>query len=172
MNVDYSNMPFGMKRGRYVINYFLNKARTFILCHIKFHNIEYHGFVRIMGGCRFNPSYHMVLGNNVQFGNGCLVDAPLEVGDFVLVASRVAVIGRKDHDYQEPGRTIWEGEHRKAESVIIEDDVWIGYGSIILSGVRIGKGSVVAAGSVVTKDVEPYTVVGGNPARFLKQRYA
>jgi lipopolysaccharide transport system ATP-binding protein len=53
----------------------------------------------------------------------------------------------------------------------IENDVWIGAFSIIFSGVRLGNGSVVAAGSVVTKDVEPYTVVGGNPAKFIKKRF-
>jgi acetyltransferase-like isoleucine patch superfamily enzyme len=53
----------------------------------------------------------------------------------------------------------------------IENDVWIGGFSIIFSGVRLGNGSVVAAGSVVTKDVEPYTMVGGNPAKLIKKRF-
>lgn len=53
----------------------------------------------------------------------------------------------------------------------IENDVWIGAFSIIFSGVRLGNGAVVAAGSVVTKDVDPYTIVGGNPARFIKKRF-
>lgn len=55
-------------------------------------------------------------------------------------------------------------------AVIIEDEVWLGANSIILSGVTIGKGAIVAAGSVVTKDVPPYTIVGGNPAKFIKNR--
>ena len=54
------------------------------------------------------------------------------------------------------------------EDLHIENDVWIGAFSIIYSGVKLGNGSVVAAGSVVTKDVDPYTVVGGNPAKFIK----
>lgn len=54
--------------------------------------------------------------------------------------------------------------------IIIDDDVWIGAGAIILTGVTIGKGSVIAAGSIVTKDVEPYTIVGGNPAKLIKKR--
>jgi serine acetyltransferase len=53
----------------------------------------------------------------------------------------------------------------------IENDVWIGGFSIIFSGVRLGNGCVVAAGSVVTKDVEPYTIVGGNPAKLIKKRF-
>ena len=54
-------------------------------------------------------------------------------------------------------------------SVIIEDDVWIGLKSTILKGVTIGRGAVVAAGSVVTKDVPPFTLVAGNPARFIRE---
>ena len=55
--------------------------------------------------------------------------------------------------------------------IIVEDDVWIGYRSTILSGVRIGQGAVVAAGAVVTKDVPPYAIVGGVPAKVLKYRF-
>ena len=56
------------------------------------------------------------------------------------------------------------------ESIIIEDDCWIASNSIILAGVRIGQGSIIAAGSVVTKDVEPMSVMGGNPAKLIKYR--
>lgn len=56
------------------------------------------------------------------------------------------------------------------ENVIIEDDVWIGSRSIILPGVRIQKGSVIAAGSIVTKSVDSYAIVGGNPAKVIKYR--
>ena len=60
---------------------------------------------------------------------------------------------------------------RKNESVVIGNDVWIGADAIILPGVRIGDGAVIAAGAVVTKDVECYEVVGGNPARHIKYRF-
>lgn len=66
-------------------------------------------------------------------------------------------------------------ERREALSeggIVLEDDVWIGYRSIILDGVHIGRGGVVAAGAVVTKDVEPYTVVGGVPAKPIKKRFS
>jgi acetyltransferase-like isoleucine patch superfamily enzyme len=56
--------------------------------------------------------------------------------------------------------------------VIIENDVWIGFGCTFMSGIRIGSGSVIAAYSVVVKDVAPYTIVGGNPARIIKQRFS
>ena len=56
-------------------------------------------------------------------------------------------------------------------SIIVEDDVWIGARTVILSGVRIGQGAIIAAGSVVTKDVEPYSIVAGNPAKLIKYRF-
>lgn len=55
--------------------------------------------------------------------------------------------------------------------IIIEDDVWIGSNSVILSGVKIGRGSIIGAGSVITKDIEPYSIVGGNPAKILRKRF-
>lgn len=55
--------------------------------------------------------------------------------------------------------------------IIIEDDVWMGTNALICSGVKIGQGAVIAAGSIVTKDVEPYSIVGGNPARLIKYRF-
>lgn len=55
--------------------------------------------------------------------------------------------------------------------VVIGNDVWIGYNSTIMSGIKIGDGAVIAAGSVVTKDVDPYTIVGGNPAKLIKKRF-
>ena len=55
--------------------------------------------------------------------------------------------------------------------IIIDDDVWIGYGSIIMPGVHIGKGAVIASGSIVTKSVPPYTIVGGVPAAYIRNRF-
>jgi len=55
--------------------------------------------------------------------------------------------------------------------IVVEDDAWLGFGALILSGVRIGKGAIVAAGAVVTKDVPAFAIVGGNPAKFIKWRF-
>ncbi|MDP2803628.1 MAG: chloramphenicol acetyltransferase [Phreatobacter sp.] len=60
---------------------------------------------------------------------------------------------------------------RRSHAVTIGHDVWIGHGGVVLAGKHIGTGAVVAAGAIVTKDVAPYTVVGGNPARVIKRRF-
>lgn len=60
---------------------------------------------------------------------------------------------------------------RSKGAIIVDDDVWIGYGATIMSGVHIGQGAVVAAGAVVTKDVPPYAIVGGVPAKVIKYRF-
>lgn len=63
------------------------------------------------------------------------------------------------------------GESASKGDIIVDDDVWIGYGATIMSGVHIGQGAVVAAGAVVTKDVPPYAIVGGVPAKVIKYRF-
>jgi acetyltransferase-like isoleucine patch superfamily enzyme len=70
--------------------------------------------------------------------------------------------------FDDPARPFVE-QGITAEDIVIEDDVWIGSGAVITDGVHVGKGAVVAAGAVVTKDVPPHTVVGGVPARVIKE---
>jgi acetyltransferase-like isoleucine patch superfamily enzyme len=76
-----------------------------------------------------------------------------------------------NHVYTDPTRPMID-QGITAEGIVVEDDVWIGAGAIITDGVHIGKGAVVAAGAVVTKDVPAHTVVGGIPARVIKEIHA
>lgn len=102
----------------------------------------------------------------------------LSIGNFCSIASGVKFILGGNHiitglstfpiDFKILGNgkdTISKGP------IIIEDDVWIGTDVLVLSGITIGKGSVIAAGSVVTKNVQPYSIVGGNPAKIIKMRF-
>ena len=79
------------------------------------------------------------------------------IGDYVKILTGSHNIASKNFDLE-------------TAAIIIEDNVWIATGAIVLSGVTIGEGAVVAAGAVVTKNVDPWTIVGGNPAKFLKKR--
>lgn len=92
----------------------------------------------------------------------------IEIGSQVMISPRVSIYA-ENHVFDETTRTI-KSQGVKRKKVVIEDDCWIASNSIILAGVTIGKGSVVAAGSVVTSDVPAYSVVGGVPARLIKKR--
>jgi acetyltransferase-like isoleucine patch superfamily enzyme len=111
------------------------------------------------------------LGNYVQFGPGCTIQCDITFGDKVLVGRQVAFVGRDDHQTGIIGRTIWDSGRGDQFETIVEDDVWIGHGVIVVSGVRIGRGSVVAAGAVVTRDVPRYSIVGGVPAKVIHMRF-
>ncbi len=91
------------------------------------------------------------------------------IGNYVLIAPDVYVL-HSGHGYSELEVPMYLQEETKYDKTIIEDNVWIGARSVILPGRRIGEGSIVAAGSVVTKDVAPFSIVGGNPAKLIKYR--
>lgn len=122
----------------------------------------------------------MTIGENVYIGKYCSLETDIEIGNDVLIGNNVGLIGKYDHDYSCLGKSIknspWIGDadyqfKGKGLRIAIENDVWIGYGSIVVSGVHIGRGAIVAAGSVVLKDVEPYSIVAGNPAREISKRF-
>lgn len=103
----------------------------------------------------------------------------LIIGNYCSIAQGVKFLPSTDHALDRistyPFKTMCltgELEALSKGDIVVDDDVWIGYGSTILSGVHIGQGAVVAAGSVVTKDIPPYAIVGGVPARVIKYRFA
>lgn len=119
-------------------------------------------------------------GDNFYIGKFSQIECDAEIGNNVIIANQVALIGRFDHHYQELGFPILFASqirdtdyNRKGlnDKVIIEDDVWIGYGSIILSGVKIGRGSIIATASVVSRDVQPFSIYGSVPAKKNKDRF-
>jgi acetyltransferase-like isoleucine patch superfamily enzyme len=133
--------------------------------------VKYKGFVRVMKGTTFAKNMDIQIGDRVQFGLNCDITTNVHIGNNVLLASGVNIVGRRDHSFDEAGKTIWQCARGDNGLTIIEDDVWIGAHAIILSGVTVGKGSIVAAGSVVTKDIPPCEIWGGNPAKKLKDRF-
>lgn len=118
---------------------------------------------------RFDPyglySYKTIfVGNDVFIGYGAVFQATesrIIIGNKVMFGPNVTIMGG-DHNTSVVGKFMYDVKEKRPEDdqpVIIEDDVWVGTGAIILKGVTIGRGSIVAAGSVVTQDVLPYTIV-------------
>ena len=120
------------------------------------------------------------IGDNVYIGKESLIECNARIGNHCLIANRVAFLGRHDHDFRKIGFPVrfapWIGDLAstasvRREEVVVSDDVWIGYGAVLLTGITVGRGAVIAAGAVVTKDVEPYSIVAGNPAQRVGVRF-
>lgn len=109
-------------------------------------------------------------GNRVYVGHHTEIGPDVQIGHFTSISAYVAMIGN-DHKFSSPGVPIVDSGRPLPVKTLVGHDVLIGWGSVILRGVRIGNGAVIAAGSVVTKDVAAYDVVGGNPAVSIKRRF-
>lgn len=109
----------------------------------------------------------VIIGDDSRIGLRNTLIGPVEIGNHVIIAQNVVISGL-NHKYTDVSLPI-RAQGVETKPIIIEDDAWIGANSIITAGTRIGQHAVVAGGSVVTKSVPPYTVVGGNPARIIKQ---
>lgn len=109
----------------------------------------------------------VTIGNHVRIGIANVLIGPIQIGNYVIFAQNIVVSGL-NHGYQDISVPICKQQCTTGE-IIIEDEVWIGANAVITAGITIGKHSVVAAGSVVTKSVPSYSIVAGNPARIIKQ---
>jgi len=129
----------------------------------------------------FDPDGHysfanIEAGDDVAIGSGAVLmasESRILIGSRVMFGPNVTIVGG-DHNTSVVGRFMTEVEEKRPEDdldVIIEDDVWVCAGAVILKGVRVGRGSIVAAGALVTKEVLPYTVVGGVPAKVISMRF-
>ena len=119
----------------------------------------------IFMGCSFDCTKSLTIKKNSVINAGCRLDARggIYVGENVSISNEVVIL-TADHDMDSPDMM---GRRKR---VTIEDYVWVGTRAMILPGVTVGKGAVIAAGSVVTKDVSPYNVVAGVPAKVIKNR--
>lgn len=143
-----------------------------------------HQFAECGKNVVFYPAYsdfyyrHIFIGNDVYIGPGASFMAlisHIKIGNKVMFGPNVIIrggnhsthiIGKLMADYRTPDK-----RPEDDQPVIIENDVWIGTGAIILKGVNIGRGSIIAAGAVVTRNVPPYAIVGGVPAKVIKFRW-
>lgn len=107
------------------------------------------------------------IGNNSRIGIGNVIIGPVTIGNNVILAQNIVMSGL-NHNYTDIDKPIClQGE--TVAMITVEDDCWIGANAVLTAGVTIGKHSVVAGGAVVTKDVPPYCVAVGNPARIIKK---
>lgn len=116
---------------------------------------------------RFSPRCE--LGDNSGIGVNAMLYGKVVIGNNVMMGPE-CVIYVRNHRYDRKDIPMNQQGSTEEEPVVIEDDVWIGGRVSILPGVRIHQGSIIAAGAVVTKDVESYTIVGGNPAKEIGRR--
>lgn len=108
------------------------------------------------------------IGDGSELGQHCLIHSHVVIGNKVIMGPNVKIYSR-NHRFDDLSVPIADQGKNQLETRI-GDDVWIGANVIVLPGVCVGNHSVIAAGSVVTKDIEPYSIVGGNPAKLIKKR--
>jgi acetyltransferase-like isoleucine patch superfamily enzyme len=128
-----------------------------------------HGAILHVYNFRGLPHSGIKIGRDSLIGEYSVIrgQGGVTIGDRVYTSPMTQIIA-VNHIFDDPGRPFTE-QGITAEGIIIEDDVWLGSACVITDGVRVGKGAVVAAGAVVTRDVPPHTVVGGVPARVIKE---
>lgn len=150
----------------------LNQVRNLLFFGWRYRWVRHGRGVHCQWSTTFwSPHRHILLGDHVGIGVRCMFLCDVEVGNKVLIASCCAFLNCDDHVYDIVGKTMWDSGRGDRFKIVIEDDVWIGHGAIILTPARIGRGAIVAAGAVVNKDVAPYSIVGGVPARLIKMRF-
>lgn len=116
-----------------------------------------------------NANSKIVIGDDVGISGGQIcADVSIKIGDRVLIGANCIIVDTDFHPTH-PQMRIDDPKAGSALAVVIEEDVFIGMNSIILKGVRIGRGSCIGAGSVVTKDVPPNVIFAGNPAKFIRE---
>ncbi len=158
----------------------IKKIRFFFLIKIKWKKYSFGKNAYIGRFVYLWAKHNITIGDNFYIGKFSQIECDAEIGNNVIFANHVGLVGRYDHHYQQIGIPIrlssqirdndynWKGQNEK---LIIEDDVWVGYGAIILSGVKIGQGSIIAAGAVVTSDVQTFSIYGGVPAKKIRDRF-
>lgn len=110
------------------------------------------------------------LGNHSGIGLNAIMDGGIIIGENVMMGQNCAII-TTNHQFNDISIPMNQQGCSDIKPVIIENDVWIGMYCIILPGVKIGQGSIIGAGSVVTKDVPEYAIVAGNPAKIIRYRF-
>ncbi|MGM0634647.1 MAG: acyltransferase [Bacteroidota bacterium] len=129
---------------------------------------EYHPASKIQNNVYLADGKHISIGKNCSINEHVFIQGAA-IGKDVLIAPHVAILS-KSHRHESIEIPIALQGETQPNPPVIEDGVWLARNVVIMPGVKIGKHAIVAAGAIVTKDVEPYTIVGGVPAKIIKKR--
>ena len=127
------------------------------------------GRINIEKGAWFGSGRGISVGDRSGLGLDCLVMGPLTLGRDVMVGPRCMFVSQA-HNTGDVSLPMTDQGMAEDRPIVVEDDVWFGAAVIVLPGVRVGHGSVIGAGSIITKDVPPFACVAGSPARVVKYR--
>ena len=145
---------------RYVRNFLQNmRTRRF--------KIHYSSDVKIIS----RISRDIIVGEYAYIGEGAEITSQVVIGNYSMLATAVSIVGG-DHNFNLPGVPIVYSGRPIQHKTLIGKDVWIGHRVVVMSGVNIGDGAIIAAGSVVTKDIPPFSIYGGVPAKFMRKRFS
>jgi maltose O-acetyltransferase len=125
--------------------------------------------INVERGAYFGMGDQLQIGDNSGLGVNCQASGPIIIGNDVMIGPDVILL-TQNHQFDRLDIPMWKQGYKEPKPIIIHDDVWIGIRAIVLAGVHIGKGAIVAAGAIVTKDVPDYAIVGGSPAYVIKYR--
>ncbi|MEJ5914118.1 acyltransferase [Pseudokineococcus sp. 1T1Z-3] len=125
--------------------------------------------VNVEHGAWFGSGRGIRLGDRSDLGMDSLVIGPVHIGKDVMMGPRCVLLA-SSHRVDDTSRPMNTQGFAADRPIVIEDDVFVGAGCVVLPGRRIGRGSIVGAGSVVAHDVPPWSVVAGNPARLVRRR--
>ena len=153
-----SNRPHSLK---------ISKPLRYILCKNILDNCGKN--VNIEKGAYFANGSKISIGNNSGLGVNCKIQQNVTIGNDVMMGEDV-IIMTSSHNFEDVNIPMRLQGFLPPNEVVIDDDVWIGSRVIILPGVQVGKGAIIGAGAVVTKNVPEYSIVGGVPAKIIKYR--
>lgn len=124
-----------------------------------------------LGGKPIGISPDFSAGEYSYVGPRCLIYPKVTIGKYTMLANNISIFGG-DHNFKEVGKPIIFSGRGQLKKTDIGDDVWIGAYSKIMTGITIGDGAIIAAGSIVTKNVEEFTIYGGCPAKKIRDRFS
>ena len=140
-------------------------------CVINSDNFDYH--INMFQRCKFiadKPSSIILIGDNTRFHGSCIhAYKKISIGENCLIAANCQIIDGNGHDLSFENVSNRINSKGDSKEVIIEDNVWLGTGVVVLPGVTIGQGSIISAYSIVHKNIPPMVIAGGNPIKIIKE---